>query len=80
MILTEFDQEAFADTMREEGEEINIIKLVCKKMLKGKQIPEIADELETEPEEITRIYEIAKEQLPDYDVDDIFRKLNTRHF
>ena len=84
MVLTEFDEEAFAKTMQEEGEERgeekNIIRLVCQNMLKGRSISDMADFLGEDETTITRIYEIAKEQLPDYDVDDIFRKLNTRHF
>ncbi|MGN0484958.1 MAG: hypothetical protein ACI4HI_15550 [Lachnospiraceae bacterium] len=84
MVLTEFDEEAFAKTMREEGieesEEKKIIKQVCQNMLKGRSISDMADFLGEDETEIARIYEIAKEQLPEYDVDDIFRKLNTPHF
>ena len=79
MVLTEFDEEAFAQTMQEEGEERGedkkIIKQVCKNMLKGRSVEEMADFLDEDEEKIARIYQIAKEQLPDFDVDAIYRKL-----
>ncbi|MGN0484800.1 MAG: hypothetical protein ACI4HI_14735, partial [Lachnospiraceae bacterium] len=75
LVLTEYDEELHAKTLREEGEEKKVIQLVCIKMLKGKSIPEIADALETDEEMIARIYELAKKQMPDYDVDAIYEEL-----
>ena len=79
LVLTEYDEVLHEKTLREagraEGSQKTLIQLVCTKILKGKNIPEIADALETDEEMISKIYEIAQKQMPDFDVDAIYEKL-----
>jgi flagellar motor component MotA len=58
-----------------EGEETKLIKLVCKKMAKGKSVEEIAEVLEEDVEHIREIYDTAVQFAPDYDVEKIFEAL-----
>ncbi|MBQ6587253.1 MAG: hypothetical protein IJI01_01080 [Butyrivibrio sp.] len=61
---------------RRNGEEIKLIKLVCKKIIKG-HVPEIiAEELDEDEEHIKRIYDAALKYAPDYDADKIFEELS----
>lgn len=57
-----------------EGEELKLIKLVCKKLLKGKTPEEIAEDLEEETDTILPICELAKEFAPEYDSEKIYEK------
>lgn len=57
------------------GHSLTLIHLVCKKLRKGKNIEEIAEELEEEHEEIKRICNTAKMFAPDYDVEKIYEQL-----
>ena len=59
-----------------EGEQLQLIKMVCKKLEKNKAVAQIADELETEEAEIVKIIEAAREFAPEYDVEKILEKLN----
>ena len=47
------------------------IDLVCKKLIKGKSVEQIADDLEDTVENITRICEVANGFAPDYDIEKI---------
>ncbi len=49
------------------GEDRKLIKLICRKLRKGKSIPQIADELEEEETRIKVICDAAKTFAPDYD-------------
>lgn len=60
---------------RAEGELMNIIQLVCKKLAKGKDDRTIAEELE-EPEGIMKICRTAREFAPEYSCDEIYEKLH----
>ena len=60
---------------RSEGEIIKVISQICLKLVKGKDIETIADELEEEPAQIEEICRIAKMYAPDYDVDKIYEQL-----
>lgn len=60
---------------RSEGEIIKVISQICRKLVKGKDIETIADELEEEPAQIEEICRIAKMYAPDYDVDKIYEQL-----
>ncbi|MBO5056287.1 MAG: Rpn family recombination-promoting nuclease/putative transposase [Lachnospiraceae bacterium] len=63
---------------RSEGEERKLIKLICKKLCKGKPMEEIAEDLEEELEEIERICKAAKDFEPDYDCDRIYARLHEK--
>ena len=59
----------------QQGEKLQLIRLVIKKLQKGNSVEETADMLEEEPENIRKIYEIAASMAPDYDVEKIYQKL-----
>lgn len=59
----------------QQGEKLQLIRLVIKKLQKGNSVEETADMLEEEPENIRKIYEIAATMAPDYDVEKIYQKL-----
>ncbi len=59
----------------EQGEKLQLIRLVIKKLQKGNTVEETADMLEEEPENIRKIYETAANMAPDYDVEKIYQKL-----
>ena len=52
---------------RIEGELSKVISQICRKLMKGKDLQTIADELEEEPGQIEGICRIAKKYAPDYD-------------
>ena len=60
---------------REEGREETIIAQICKKLVKGKDVAEIADALEEPEDYVSKICEIASKYLPDYDVHKIMAEL-----
>ncbi len=84
-ISTEFEKEGIVDMCRatealvekgmEKGECVKLIKMVCRKMEKGKSLEEIADDLEEKVEDIRGIYLIAEEIKPEYDAGKIYDKL-----
>ena len=59
----------------EQGEKLQLIRQVIKKLQKGTSVEETSDMLEEEPENIRKIYEIAATMAPDYDVEKIYQKL-----
>lgn len=59
----------------EKGHSLMLIHLVCKKLRKGKNIEEIAEELEEEHEEIRKICNAAKKFAPGYDAEKIYEQL-----
>ncbi len=88
-ISTEFEKEGVVDMCRatealvekgivkglEKGEVIKLIKMVCRKIEKGKSVEGIAEDLEENQTEIQRIYNVAKELEPDLDPEMIYDKL-----
>lgn len=60
---------------REEGREMVIISQVCKKLLKGKSISQIADELEEDEAHIKTICDIAAKYAPEYDAEKILEEV-----
>ena len=60
---------------RTEGEVIKLIKLICKKLSKGKSLETIADELEEEISVIEPICQTAERFAPDYDAERIYEAL-----
>lgn len=67
------------DDMKEigriEGRAEGRISLICRKLMKGKDLRTIADELEEEPEQIEEICRIAEMYAPDYDENKILEQL-----
>ena len=53
-----------------EGKIEGKIELICKKLIKGKSVEQIADDLEDTVENITIICEVANEFAPDYDIEE----------
>ena len=68
-------EESFEDGLKK-GEEFGkiqqIIMQVCKKLAKGKNAEQIADELEEDVEEIKEIYDIAAKYAPEYNPELIY--------
>ena len=60
---------------RAEGELLKLIKLVCRKLEKGKRADEIAEELEEEQKIIASICTVAK--TCGLDINDIYKELQT---
>ena len=60
---------------RKEGRDETIITLICKKLIKGKTIPEIAEAIEEPEEKVSEICKIASKYLPDYDINKIMSEL-----
>ncbi len=55
------------DEGREEGRDEHLISQVCRKLRKGKQLQQIADELEEDEIRIKVICDVAEAYAPDYD-------------
>lgn len=62
----------FYDDGIAEGQAIKLIEMVCRKMAKGKGIPQIADELEEDEIIIEKIYDAAIKFSPGFDVTKIY--------
>lgn len=78
MLFDSFEAYDVQETRRiskEEGKMYQLVKLVCKKIVKGLSVSEIADMLEEDEETIQRISDAAEEFAPDFDVDKIMEKL-----
>lgn len=60
-----------------EGEELLLIRMVCKKIVKGKTVPQSVSELEMEKDIIEKIYKAAADFAPEYDVEKIRNALHT---
>ena len=54
------------------------VSLVCKKLLKGQSVEQIADALEETVESIAKICEVANKFAPDYDVEKICKALQQK--
>ena len=60
------------------GESYMLISLVVRKIQKGKSLEETAEELEEDVAVIAPIYEAVKEAAPEYDVEEIYRKVRSK--
>ena len=60
---------------KEEGEQTKLIKQITKKILKGKSVEIIAEELEEEIEIVEKICSVAKQYAPEYDMEKIYEAL-----
>ncbi|MCR5701084.1 MAG: Rpn family recombination-promoting nuclease/putative transposase [Lachnospiraceae bacterium] len=57
-----------------EGDTLRLLSLIRKKLAKGKELEEIADDLEEEVNTIKPMYDVAIKFSPDYDVEKIFEE------
>ena len=92
-MYTEFDQKKWGERMKEigyedgvadgiivgksEGEEIHLIKMICRKLQKSQPPETIAEDLVEELDTVKAICEAAAEFAPDYDAEKIYDKLHT---
>lgn len=60
---------------RREGKEKLLIEQVCKKLIKGKTIEVIADEIEEDFDIVNNIVRVANGFMPEYDIDKIYDEL-----
>ncbi|MBQ9866926.1 MAG: hypothetical protein IJM34_07890 [Lachnospiraceae bacterium] len=88
-ILTEYDEEKTMRILaeqaredgfeegreegREEGEDHHLVELICKKLRRGKDVEQIADEVEEDLTRVSRICDVAERFSPDYDLDEVFK-------
>ena len=77
MALYLHDEDIRRDSL-ERGRIEGQIKLICKKIQKGRSLEEISDALEEEPKNIQPIYDIAKQCAPEYDCDRIYELLTNK--
>ena len=57
---------------REEGREERLVDQICKKLRKGKDVPQIADEVEEDEIRVKMICDIAERFEPDYETEKVF--------
>ena len=57
---------------REEGEDRHLIEQICKKLRRGKDVEQIADEVEEDITRVQTICDIAERFAPEYDPDSVF--------
>lgn len=62
-----------------EGEKLTLIKMVCKKLKRGKTVSEMSEELEEEYSVIENICQIVEDFAPDYDVEKIRETIKRRN-
>ena len=75
MVVARDMAEEMAEELAEKNELISKIKLVIKKVKKEKSVALIADELEEEESDIKPVYDAVIRSAPEYNVDDIIKKL-----
>lgn len=61
----------------EKGAQRKLIEQICKKLVKGKSVETIADELEEDYSAVKSVCDIAASFAPNYDADEIFKALNS---
>ena len=64
------------------GTDIQLIKLICKKLRKGKTAAEIAEILEEDENKIKALSDIASKYAPEYDEDSVindFKQMNLQY-
>ncbi len=82
-MLTEYNEEEtwriIAAEEREEGRDRLLVELICKKLRKGKDVEQIADEVEEEVARIKKICDVAQAFGPEYDTEKVFTSLQKEH-
>lgn len=76
--LTEFHIKCEKKLSFEEGRQMKLIQLVCRKLSKGKSIQAIAEDLEEDSAVIAAICEAALPFAPEYDCGQIFEVMDRR--
>ena len=80
MLDTEYNEaevkELFKAEGREEGRDKTIITQICKKLIKGMCVADIAEAIEEPEDKVSKICEIASKYLPNYDVQKIMTELS----
>ena len=56
-----------------EGDSRRLIYLICKKLIKGKNLEDISEELEEETDVIRPMYDVAIKHAPDYELETVFQ-------
>lgn len=74
MLKKEYFEEGMEQGM-EQGEQYKLISLIVRKMKKGKEPAQIAEELEEDLAAVDSIYKEAEKFAPDYDADKIWEAL-----
>ena len=70
LLLIAYDRRDKRRKNRGKNRRKDLIDLICKKLIKGKSVEQIADDLEDTVENITIICEVANEFAPDYDIEE----------
>lgn len=84
MILTEYNEEEHIAMEREEaklegieqGKELLLIDMICRKLRNGRTVETIAKELDEESEKVSRICSAAEPAAPDYDSSRVYAILH----
>lgn len=79
--LAEGRAEGLAEGIKEgikKGEELSLIKMICKKLSKGKQISQIANELDEDASKVKIICQAAEAYAPTYDARQIWNSLHNK--
>ncbi len=58
---------------REAGEDHHLVEQICKKLRRGKDVEQIADEVEEDLTRVSGICDVAERFSPDYDPDEVFK-------
>ena len=70
----------YADAIEIEGMKKTLIKQICRKLRKGKDLAQIADEVEEEESNVKPICDAAADFAPEYDekqvIDAVFKKMD----
>ncbi len=79
MYYWEYDEEAhhwaIEQDAKEEGILLAQIRIVTKKVKKGKSLPDIIDDLESDEENVKPVFEAVLAEAPDYDEQRILDRL-----
>lgn len=74
-------RELFADELEEScksGELLKLISIVCKMLIRGKGVEEIAEDLEETKEAIQEICDVAEKYAPEYDIKKILEEIQSK--
>ncbi len=80
MCITEYNEAETMQMFKEEGKEDQLISMVCRKLRKGKDVEQIADELEEDEIHIKVICDAAKMFAPNYDEDKVIAAIRQNAF
>ncbi|MCR5399363.1 MAG: Rpn family recombination-promoting nuclease/putative transposase [Lachnospiraceae bacterium] len=74
-MFSDMDRLILAEDCKIEGSEEHLISQICKKLVKGKSISQIADEVEEDEARVKTICDAAAKYAPDYDIEAIWNDL-----